>query len=385
MNALPAVPAAGALSTFISYGGPDEVFSRRLDGALRRHGIAREGDEVELQGDQQVGADDQHEERSEGGRRHFRYEMDAPILNFWSILSARYTVARDEWRPKDGGEPVAIEIYHHDVHAYNVDKMIAAIKASLDCFTVEFSPYQHRQVRILEFPQYASFAQSFPNTIPYSESIGFIADASAEEDIDYVFYVTAHEVAHQWWAHQVIGADVQGSTMMSESLAQYSALMIMERAYGRDKMKKFLAYELRSYLRGRSGETKKELPISLAEDQPYIHYNKGSLVFYALREYLGEDVRLFLAEFWLTTTDIATWVCHPGGPKVIEAVESVLDLPDDALDRTRKSLWENGNLSSVSVLDVLSANLAAPPAEGELGMMIAMGPGFCSELVLLGW
>ena len=72
-------------------------------------------------------------------------------------------------------------------------------------------------------------------------------------------------------------------------------------------------------------------------------------------------------------------------PKVIEAVESVLDLPDDALDRTRKSLWENGNLSSVSVLDVLSANLAAPPAEGELGMMIAMGPGFCSELVLLGW
>ena len=100
---------------------------------------------------------------------------------------------------------------------------------------------------------------------------------------------------------------------------------------------------------------------------------------------LGEDVRLFLAEFWLTTTDIATWVCHPGGPKVIEAVESVLELPDDALDRTRTSLWENGNLSSVSVLDVLAANLAEPPAEGELGMMIAMGPGFCSELVLLGW
>ena len=102
-------------------------------------------------------------------------------------------------------------------------------------------------------------------------------------------------------------------------------------------------------------------------------------------KYLGEDVRLFLSEFGLTTTDIATWVCHPGGPKVIEAVESVLELPDDALDRTRTSLWENGNLSSVSVLDVLAANLADPPDGGELGMMIAMGPGFCSELVLLGW
>ncbi len=102
-------------------------------------------------------------------------------------------------------------------------------------------------------------------------------------------------------------------------------------------------------------------------------------------KYLGEDVRLFLAEFGLSTEDISTWVCHPGGPKVIEAVEGVLDLPDAALERTRKSLWENGNMSSVSVLDVLSATLASPPPAGELGMMIAMGPGFCSELVLLGW
>jgi alkylresorcinol/alkylpyrone synthase len=102
-------------------------------------------------------------------------------------------------------------------------------------------------------------------------------------------------------------------------------------------------------------------------------------------KYLGEDVRLFLAEFGLSTTDIASWVCHPGGPKVIEAVEQVLDLPDTALDRTRKSLRDNGNLSSVSVLDVLRANLAEPPAPGSLGMMIAMGPGFCSELVLLRW
>ncbi len=70
---------------------------------------------------------------------------------------------------------------------------------------------------------------------------------------------------------------------------------------------------------------------------------------------------------------------------MIEAVENVLNLPDGALDKTRKSLWNNGNLSSVSVLDVLSANLAAPPPEGAMGLMIAMGPGFCSELVLLGW
>lgn len=228
-------------------------------------------------------------EWSEGGRRYFRYEMDAPILNFWSILSAKYTVKRDEWQPAGGGEPVAIEIFHHDAHAYNVDKMIESIKESLDYFTVEFSPYQHRQVRILEFPQYANFAQSFPNTIPYSEGIGFIADASDLEAIDYVYYVTSHEVAHQWWAHQVIGANVQGATLMSESLAQYSALAVMQRHYGPDKMPKFLKYELSRYLRARSSEAIEELPLLLVENQQYIHYNKASLVFYALAEYIGEE------------------------------------------------------------------------------------------------
>jgi alkylresorcinol/alkylpyrone synthase len=102
-------------------------------------------------------------------------------------------------------------------------------------------------------------------------------------------------------------------------------------------------------------------------------------------KYLGEDVRIFLADHGLTTADITTWVCHPGGPKVIEAVENTLDLPVHALDHTRKSLRDNANLSSVSVLDVLRANMADQPPAGSFGLMMAMGPGFCSELVLLGW
>ena len=102
-------------------------------------------------------------------------------------------------------------------------------------------------------------------------------------------------------------------------------------------------------------------------------------------KYLGEDVRGFLADHGLTPQDVTTWVCHPGGPRVIEAVEHVLDLPGSALDHTRNSLRNNGNLSSVSVLDVLRANMADPPPAGSIGLMIAMGPGFCSELVLLAW
>lgn len=219
----------------------------------------------------------------EDGRRHFRYTMDIPILNFYSFLSARYEIRKDDWN----GLP--IEIYYHRGHEYNLDGMIQAVKKSLDYYTTAFGPYQHSQVRILEFPRYATFAQSFPNTIPFSEGIGFIARLDAETNIDYPFYVTAHEIAHQWWAHQVIGGNVQGSTLLSESLSQYSALMVMEREFGKDQMRKFLKHELNSYLTGRAFERKKELPLALNENQTYIHYNKGSVAMYALRDYLGEE------------------------------------------------------------------------------------------------
>jgi hypothetical protein len=224
-------------------------------------------------------------EWTEGDRRHFIYRMDSPILDFFAFQSARYEVRRDKWND------VAIEIYYQPGHEYNLDRMIASVKASLDYYTKNFGPYQHRQFRIIEFPRYASFAQSFPNTIPYSEGIGFIARVreNDKDDVDYPYYVTAHEAAHQWWAHQVIGADVQGSTMLSETLAQYSALMVMKQKYGAAKMQKFLAYELDRYLLGRATEQKKELPLARVENQNYIHYNKGSLVMYALADYIGED------------------------------------------------------------------------------------------------
>jgi len=222
-------------------------------------------------------------EWTENGRRYFHYKMDIPIQNFFSFQSAEYSVKKDAWND------VNIEIYYHKTHDYNLDRMIESIKDGLEYFSKNFSPYQHRQFRILEFPRYQSFAQSFPNTVPFSEGIGFIANYENEEDIDMVYYVTAHELAHQWWAHQVIGAEVQGATLMSEALAQYSALMIMEKEYGLKNMRKFLKYELDRYLQGRGGEGLKELPVYLNENQGYIHYNKGSLVMYALRDYIGEE------------------------------------------------------------------------------------------------
>lgn len=105
-----------------------------------------------------------------------------------------------------------------------------------------------------------------------------------------------------------------------------------------------------------------------------------------VRDFLRRDVDAFLAEHGLTPADISSWVCHPGGPKVLEAMQESLDLPDGALDVTWRSLREVGNLSSTSVLLVLRDTLDDHrPAPGSYGMLLAMGPGFCSELVLLQW
>jgi ABC-type transport system involved in multi-copper enzyme maturation permease subunit len=223
-------------------------------------------------------------EWTEGGRRYFRYVMDAPILGFYAFLSARYEVRREA----HGG--VQLEVYHHPGHTFALEQMLAASRDGLDYFSREFSPYQFRQYRILEFPRYQLFAQAFPNTIPYSEGIGFIQRLEDGDDaIDFTYFVTAHELAHQWWAHQSPGGFAQGATILTEGLAEYSALVLMERKYGREAAQKFLRQELDGYLRGRGRERKKEVPFLYVENQPYIHYQKGSLVYYALRDYLGEE------------------------------------------------------------------------------------------------
>jgi aminopeptidase N len=167
--------------------------------------------------------------------------------------------------------------------------MLASSKGGLDYYQANYSPYQFAQYRILEFPRYRGFAQSFPNTIPYSESIGFIGRMEKKDDIDFTYFVTAHELGHQWWGHQLIGGNVEGSNMMSETLAEYSALMVMEKKYGKDQMHKFLRHEVDQYLRGRGGEVRHEPPLVLVQREPYVWYYKGGLVMYTLADYIGED------------------------------------------------------------------------------------------------
>jgi alkylresorcinol/alkylpyrone synthase len=105
-----------------------------------------------------------------------------------------------------------------------------------------------------------------------------------------------------------------------------------------------------------------------------------------VREHVGKDVDAFLGEHGLARRDVRHWIAHTGGPKVLQAFEGALALPEGALARSWRSLRDVGNLSSASVLFVLADLLEAGEARpGDLGILVAMGPGFCSEIVLLAW
>lgn len=233
----------------------------------------------------------------ENGRNYYQYKVDHPSQNFYSFISANYEVAKRKWNDVD------IEVYYDSKHSVNIEKMLDAVERSLAYYTENFGPYYHKQCRIIEFPRYANFAQAFPGTMPYSESFGFVIDLEDETDNNVIDAVIAHEMAHQWWAHQVVGANMQGGTMMSESFAEYSSLMTMKSISSSPmKMREFLKYDHDRYLRGRSGETDKELPLYKVENQQYIHYGKGSVILYALQDFIGEDkvnsaMKSFLEEF----------------------------------------------------------------------------------------
>lgn len=240
---------------------------------------------------------------TEGDRAHFEYQSKRSTIFFPAVVSARYTVKEAKWND------VAIQVLHHDRHDYNVDTMISGVQQSLDVFTKEFGEYPFDHVRILEFPRFSRFAQSYPGTIPYSEAIGFIARLEGGEDeIDFPYFVTAHEMAHQWWPHQTSMSSTKGANMLSETLAQYSALVMMEHQFGSDNMRKFLRFSLDGYLTGRGSERNKEVPLIEADDANYVMYDKGGIVMYALRDYLGAEqlhkiLRAYLNEFKYADTD----------------------------------------------------------------------------------
>ena len=278
-------------------------------------------------------------EYEENNRKFFHYKMDKPIHNLFAFVSGRYQVMQEIWNG------IKLEIFYHPKHSYNLATMMDGMKKSIEYYSELYGPYPYKQCRIIEFPRYSSFAVSFPNTIPFSESIGFVMDVDPNdpEDLDMPFWVTAHEMGHQWWPHQTAGGNVQGSAFLSEGLSEYSAVSLLAKEKGEKQLRKFLKYELDKYLMGRAMESRHEPSIMKTEGQQYIHYNKAGLMMYTLSDFIGKDkfnkaLKAFMDMYRYQSSpyaDIGTFV------KMIkeETPEDLQYLVDDTFSKI--TLYEN--------------------------------------------
>jgi ABC-2 type transport system permease protein len=220
------------------------------------------------------------------GRRIARFVSEAPIRENFSVQSARYA----EKHRQHKGVDLAVYYHPHPLHSTNVDRMLDALAASLDYYQASFGAYQFKHVRILEFPGYANNAQAFAGTIPYSETYGFIADFSDPETLDHVTGTTAHELSHQYWPQQAYPADMEGSLLLVEGLANYSAMMMLKKMRGEKELRGGLRYLRARYLGGRAGwGPAGEPPLIRVETQNWVTYNKTPLAMFLVQERLGED------------------------------------------------------------------------------------------------
>jgi hypothetical protein len=230
---------------------------------------------------------------TENGRRYFQYGSRFPEAFATSVFSARYAVHEGRWND------VRLQIFHHPPHRYNLDRMMAAMKSSLDFYTATFGPFPYRELRIVEIPPYSINGRAFPATIALSEP-NFIT-RTENGLVDLTFFGTAHEIAHHWWGGQVRPAYAKGAALVNETLANYSAMLVTEKVLGPAEARRVYDFQMNRYLTRRS-ETGRDVPLLEVDDQPHVSYGKGAVAMYSLREAIGDEavniaLRRFLEKF----------------------------------------------------------------------------------------
>jgi ABC-2 type transport system permease protein len=257
------------------------------------------------------------------GRSYAHYRSDGLITNNISWLSGTYSQ-----RQAQIGN-LTLNVYHHPTHHHNYEQMISGVQASIEYCSKWFGALEYDTLRLIEFPlTEGTHATLNGNLIPYSEAL-FMAKAKAEdpEAFNLPFYTSAHEVAHYWWGHRVDPANVQGGKLVTEALAEYLAMQVLEDRFGPANLFAFRKKMHNIYLRERtrSGD---EQPLILAGlEQEYLNYRKGGLAFYALSEYWGEEyLNTVLAHF-----ERARRYAPPPYPTSVELMDSLRAAIPDSL------------------------------------------------------
>lgn len=232
-----------------------------------------------------------------GDRKYFHYEANAPIINDYAIFSAKYAVRSSEWLPRsvssdasgsdssaaNAVKPVTIEVYYHPEHNALIVRMIESVRASLELYTREFGRYPYTQFRVVERPGPGRGMHADPMTIDYQE--GYSLMSPRPDGLDLPYHIMAHEVAHQWWGLYLSPAAVEGSGVLVESMATYSAMQVVEESLGYDHLMRYLSQMRMEYEVPRS----RAAPPLVRANNAFMNYRKGPFALFALRNYVGKS------------------------------------------------------------------------------------------------
>ena len=259
------------------------------DPAARKHyGIQRDGDRIQVETIVGTSADQiavvpgvLRRSWSENGRRYFHYGTRKAETFGTAVFSAKYAVRDGQWKD------VALQIYHYPPHRATLNRMMAGMQSALDYYTSAFGPYPYRELRIAEITPYSGInGRAFPSAVAFGEQNFITRDDHRMADL--TFFGTAHEVAHQWWGGQVRPAYAKGRSFVSESLANYSAMMVTEKVLGPTEARRVYDFQMHRYLSQRAG-TGRDAPLLEVDDHPYVSYGKGAVALYTLREHIGAE------------------------------------------------------------------------------------------------
>ena len=282
---------------------------------------------------------------TDGGRAYFEYEAAAPIRRRVAILSARYDVHRDEWRG------IPIEVFYHPGHPWNADRTVRSVKASLEHFTRTIGPYPYGVVRVVERPDTEGGATAFPGLVAYSEPLALMRPEADARGLDFQFAVMAHEMAHQWWGNQLGPAQVDGAWLLTESLAWYGALGVVEETYGRRHFDALLELMHEAFL---APMTRANPPLIHANDG-FLGYRKGAFAMYSAREHLGEER--------VTAALRSMFEAHTGGrlpdPTSLDLVAALRAVAPDSLQPLLHDLFEQNVWWELGVRQARGRQLAS--------------------------
>ncbi len=217
------------------------------------------------------------------GRKTVTWTTDVPV-RFFNIAGG----------PLERLDGAGSNIFHSPRHPWNLKTMSEALDASREHYSKWFGEYPRRDLRLTEFPGLAGYAQGFPGNITFSESIGFLTKPGGDDQVDLVFFVTAHEAGHQWWGNMLMPGKGPGGNILSEGLANLSALLLTLEKRGDEQRQRMLRQWEDDYANSRSADSERPM-VLISGTRPgdqTVTYDKAGWVFFMMMEVMGRDAML---------------------------------------------------------------------------------------------